>query len=269
MGETTNIAWTDHTFNPWIGCTKVGPGCDHCYAEELDQRRFSKTLAPAVVHWGPGAPRHRTSRKNWELPLRWNREAAAAGRHDRVFCASLADVFDNEAPEGAREDLWDLVARTPYLNWQLLTKRIGNVSSMVPRSWLRGASFDWPPNVWLGITVVNQQEVDRDVPKLLELNPVTAFLSIEPQVAPISLARRLGNRYVCGARIKWVIVGGESGDQPRLFDPDWARIIRDDCKDHGVAFFMKQMGSAAGLRDRAGADPAEWHADLRVREFPQ
>jgi protein gp37 len=116
VGETTQIAWTKHTFNPWIGCTKVSPGCDNCYAETLNHR-WGKD------NWGKGKPRRRTEAANWRQPIKWDKEAAHLGRKDYVFCGSLCDVMDDEAPEGAREDLWRLIDATPNLIWQLLTKR--------------------------------------------------------------------------------------------------------------------------------------------------
>src|SRR5262245_17039849 len=152
MGEKTGIAWCDSTFNPWIGCTKVGPGCDHCYAETLDKRhRWG-----GKTHWGPGVSRHRTA--NWTAPRRWNEKAAERGKPWRVFCASLADVFDNEVPDQWRDDLFDLIDDTRALTWLLLTKRIGNADRMLPAY--------IPPNLWIGATVVNQEEADRDIPKL-------------------------------------------------------------------------------------------------------
>jgi protein gp37 len=112
MGENSTISWTDHTFNPWIGCTNVGPGCDHCYAETLMDTRHGR------VHWGSGQQRSRT--KTWDEPRRWNRKAAKTGYCPRVFCASLADVFDNEVEPSWRDDLWQLIRETPLLRWQLM-----------------------------------------------------------------------------------------------------------------------------------------------------
>lgn len=182
MAENTKIEWCDSTFNPWTGCTKVGPGCDNCYAEGWAKRS-------GIVQWGPGAERRRTSAANWRKPLQWNAkpffECVACGwrgerflvhfdgdqcphcctvgdikpARRRVFCASLADVFDNEVPVEWRADLFDLIQATPNLDWLLVTKRIGNAGRML--------ADGIPANVWLGITVVNQAEADRDIPKLL------------------------------------------------------------------------------------------------------
>lgn len=145
MGENSKIEWTHHTFNTWWGCVKVSPACDNCYAESLS-KRFGD-------HWGPKAEYRTFSDKHWNEPLRWNRAAEKAGERHRVFCASMADVFDNRAPEGARERLWALIRQTPHLDWLLLTKRPQNIAEMLPEDW-----GDGYPNVWLGVTVENQRK---------------------------------------------------------------------------------------------------------------
>ena len=225
MAENSNIEWTKHTFNPWIGCQKVGPGCDHCYAETWDARGLQGT----ATRWGPSAERTRTSVANWRKPLAWDRAAGLAGERHRVFCASLADVFDNHASIDPQwiADLWRLIASTPNLDWMLLTKRPGNIEKMLPDGWGRG----WH-NVWLGCTVVNQEEADRDIPKLLKVDASVRFLSMEPLLGPVKL---LGG-------IDLVIVGGESGPNARPMHPDWARSLRDQCVAAGVPFFFKQWG---------------------------
>jgi protein gp37 len=250
MAEVTGIAWTDSTFNPWVGCTKVGPGCDHCYAEAFDNRyRWG-----GATHWGAGKPRMLTSDANWRKPLAWNKAREKDGKTHRVFCASLADVFDNEVPEGWRRRLWELIWNTPALTWLLLTKRIGNARRMLPYTTLR--------NVWLGATIVNQDEADRDVPKLLETPAAVRFVSYEPALGPVDWTKFPG--------IDWIIVGGEStqGAQAREFDIEWAHMTVTQAVDIGAAPFVKQLGSRQGLKDRAGANPAEWPIDLRVQEFP-
>lgn len=254
MAENSKIEWTTHTFNPWIGCTKVGPGCDNCYAEAMMDHRYGR------VKWGPHE-RVRTSEQNWRKPLSWNRNAN--GTRPRVFCASLADVFDNAANETWRADLFALIHATPNLDWLLLTKRIGNVAKMLPTDWRGG----WP-NVWLGATVVNQDEADRDIPKLLATPARTRFLSMEPLLGPVNLIPMCPPEFqpwLRADRIGWVIVGGESGTHARTMPEGWALEIRDQCKDAGVAFFMKQ-GSQANWRRYK--EPATWHPELRVREFP-
>lgn len=266
MSETSNIEWTDATFNPWEGCQKVGPGCDHCYAETRNAR-FGGGVA---VNWGPGAPRRRTSVSNWNLPKRWDREHAEFfaqhGRRRRVFCASLADVFDNAVDPQWRADLFALIEATPNLDWLLLTKRIGNVGNMLP------VPFDFDrlyPHVWIGATVVNQAEADRDIPKLLAVPARVRFLSMEPLLAPVDLRRVAvpqeqdmlrrpwdfeGYKFnaltehdddrfhQAPATIDWVIVGGESGSGARPMHPDWARSLRDQCAAAGVPLLFKQWG---------------------------
>ena len=286
MAERTQIEWCDSTFNPWTGCTKVGPGCDHCYAEQRMDKRLH------VVNWGTSQPRKRTSAANWRQPERWNAEPFLTctkcgwrgtgaeleqqdcckvhhitGARRRVFCASLADVFDNEVPVQWRRDLFDLIAATPNLDWLLLTKRIGNASRMIAEA--QGDTLPiskwaaWPlPNVWLGATIVNQKEADRDIPKLLSTPAAVRFLSMEPLLGPVTL--RQVHSDVCeidsltgdhgvirplrgrsDAKVHWVIAGGESGHGARPMHPDWARSLRDQCEAVGVPFLFKQWGEWA------------------------
>lgn len=245
MSENSKIEWTDHTFNPWEGCQKVGPGCDHCYAETRNARFAGGT----AVNWGPGAPRRRTSASNWELPKRWNAQADAFmnqhGRRQRVFCASLADVFDNAVDPQWREDLFRLIEATPNLDWLLLTKRIGNVGNMLP------VPFDFAkqyPNVWLGATITSQAEADRDIPKLLALDARVRFLSMEPLLGPVSFEGMFANPHDMRdgtnmlEALDWVIVGGESGPGARPMHPDWARSLRDQCEAVDTPFLFKQWG---------------------------
>lgn len=268
MAENSAIEWCDHTFNPWEGCQKVGPGCDHCYAETRNAR-FGGGSAP---NWGPSAPRRRTSPANWRKPLAWQADAARFlaehGRRQRVFCASLADVFDNAVPREWRVDLLATIRATPNLIWLLLTKRIGNVTAMVSDCGYPSL----PPNVWLGATVVNQEEADRDIPKLLAAPARVRFLSMEPLLGPVDLTRvflgeggidlaadappewkgvktvRFNVDALKGAPsigwppLDWVIVGGESGPGARPMHPDWARSLRDQCAAAGTAFLFKQWG---------------------------
>jgi protein gp37 len=301
MSSQTGISWTDSTFNPWIGCTKVSPACDHCYAERDMDRRLK------VVEWGPGKPRHRTSAANWRQPVRWNArpflqcddcgwrgDAAAARVNDslmcdrctgyalkparrRVFCASLADVFDNEVQVQWLLDLLDLIRQTPNLDWLLLTKRIGRTHAALEDAlavvkdqqrdyalytWL----VDWimgkpPANVWLGATICNQAEADRDIPKLRAVPARVRFLSIEPMLGPIDLQLGWNNdagrwdfmgRDLPLRRIDWVIAGGESGPGARPTHPDWVRGLRDQCATAGVSFHFKQWGEWA---DASGEEP--------------
>jgi protein gp37 len=249
MAETT-IEWADFTFNPWTGCTKVSPGCDHCYAEGWAKRS-------GHVEWGPHAARRRTAAATWQAPLKWNLAAKQAERRARVFCASLADVFDNHAsilPDW-RADLWSLIAATPHLDWLLLTKRPQNIARMLPPTWGDG----WP-NVWLGTTVENQTEADRRILHLLDTPARVRFLSCEPLLGPVALDMILTDEmgiyalsgifsdgsgpsgFSQGPGIDWVICGGESGPGARPMHPDWARSLRDQCTRDNVPFFFKQWG---------------------------
>jgi protein gp37 len=226
VGENSKIEWTHHTFNPWFGCMKVGPGCDHCYAEEMMDRRYGR------ARWGAGQARVRTSAANWKLPLKWNRACAKAGIRERVFCASLADVFDNEIDPAWRADLFELIRATPHLDWLLLTKRIGNAANMLP------VPFDFErlyPNVWLGATIVNRAEMLRDAPKLKATPARVRFWSGEPL---------LGDLGPIPSELlpDWIIVGGESGRGARPMLLPWAQKIRDQCAAAGVPFMFKQWG---------------------------
>lgn len=219
------------------------------------------------MHWGAGVARKRT--KTWGDPVRWNKQAdaffAEHGRRQRVFCASLADVFDNEADPQWRADLWALIQATPNLDWLLLTKRIGNVRSMVPLEWLatslRGPGgavvhqYGWPENVWMGATICNQAEADRDILKLLAVPAAKRFLSMEPLLGPVDLHAAY---LPCenADDIDWIIVGGESGANARPMHPDWARSLRDQCEAAGVPMLFKQWGNwrAAAWFDGPDAD---------------
>lgn len=263
MAENSKIEWTHHTFNPWIGCTKVSPACDNCYAETWDQRY------EGGIHWGPKAPRRRTSIGNWNKPKKWDKQAAQEGIRYRVFCASLADVFDNKIQDDWRADLWALIRETKNLDWLLLTKRPQNIAKMLPQDWGYGYS-----NVWLGTTVENQEEANRRIPHLLNNPAKIRFLSCEPLLGPVDLesawygesaldsecwgdCRWCKNGkpalYNCQnnkqssaefekgkSGIDWVITGGESGPNFRAADPEWFRSLRDQCLAAGVPFLFKQ-----------------------------
>jgi len=250
VGDVTTISWSQATWNPWIGCQKVGPGCDNCYAEARDQR------FEGGVHWGPGAERRRTSVATWRKPYRWDRRAMEAGVRTRVFCASLADVFDNAVDPQWRRDAAAVIRDTPHLDWMLLTKRIGLVNRMVERDF----GGDLPRNVWMGASVVTQEEADRDIPKLLDVDASVRWLSMEPliervQVDPVQMRG-----------LDMIVVGGESGRGARHMSLEWARDLLQQAHKGGTAFHFKQMSQA----DRP-ADYGEIEAfpeDLRVRELP-
>lgn len=313
MAETTGIAWTDHTFNPWMGCQRVSPGCEHCYAETLTTNRMGLKV------WGPPSTtkRQRTKAPWADLP-RWDRAAAKDGVRRKVFCASLADIFEDH-PDVApwRADALALLERCTNLDVQLLTKRPENILRMVPPSWRTA----WPKHVWIGTTVEDQRRAEQRIPHLLAVPATVRFLSCEPLLEEVNLwsfrdhdgallfplersrAEKLpppyaGSRITDYPGITWVIVGGESGPGARPFDLAWARSVVRQCREAGVAVFVKQLGArpicgacnnsgfedgniGAGrrckacnaasqwhMKNRAGADPSEWPEDLRVQEFP-
>jgi protein gp37 len=238
MGEHSTIEWCDHTFNPWIGCQKVSPGCDRCYAERMN--KFYKWNGG---EWGPHAPRKRTTAGYWRMPLHWAKRANGRGRRPRVFCASLADWLDNQAPQEWRLDLAETIAATPQLDWLLLTKRIENFDRLAPWS-----HDKVPNNVWIGITGENQEHFDRRWRYLSKIEARVRFVSYEPALGPLTFGK---------ARPDWVICGGEDGSGARPMEPQWACDLRAECAESGIAFFMKQMTRKAPIPD-----------DLLVRQFP-
>lgn len=287
MGRDTSIGWTDATFNPWWGCVRVSPGCEHCYAET-----FAKRVGQHV--WGPAktTPRRLFGDAHWKGPEKWNAQAAAAGRRMRVFCASMADVFeDHPALPEPRARLFELIERTPHLDWQLLTKRPENVAGMVP--W----GLEWPDNVWIGASAEDQKRADERATILCGLPAAVRFLSCEPLLGPITLRQSYRDFLegwdvepeCCGHRdrsgdccgmpdpaqvqtypIDWVIIGGESGGGARAMEIDWARDLVWQCAATGRAAFVKQLGAAHGNReDPKGEDIERFPEGLRVREFPR
>ena len=272
MGETTEIAWCDSTFNPWIGT-----GCEHCYAEAF-AKRYGKAW------WGPHGTRVKTSVANWRKPLKWNREAEATGERRKVFCASLADVFEDwqgevrnsdgyrlsrnelgrDTTDGypdpwttmndLRHDLFKLIDATPNLDWLLLTKRPENVRKMwalcrthteVPCGETVGG---YRNNVWLLTSIATQADADKNIPELLECRDLVPVLGVsaEPLLGPLTLDPWLSS-------LDWTIVGGESGPHARPMHPDWARNLRDQCHDAGVPFFFKQWGEWTRCRHKCTA----------------
>ncbi len=258
MGENSAIGWTDHTFNPWQGCTRVSPACNNCYAEAW-ANRFGKDL------WGKEAVRQIASDSSWRQPLRWAAKAEMDGVRRQVFCASLADVFENRSDlDEPRARLWELIADTQPLDWLLLTKRPENVASLIDKAWNGNG---WPTNVWLGCTVEDQRRADERIPIFTAIPARVRFLSCEPLLGPVDLGPWLGD-------LHWVIVGGESGRGARRLDPDAARRLVGSCDQAGVPVFMKQAGKVLGRewgsRHPHGIDLAPgWPAWARVRAFPR
>lgn len=262
MGQNSKIEWTHHTFNPWVGCTKVSAGCKNCYAEQLMDKRYGR------VQWGVHGTRSKTSAANWKQPLRWDRAAAKAGVRHRVFCASLADVFeDRQELVEWRAELFALIDATPHLDWLLLTKRPENIWKMWPgAATVKVDRYAMARmNVWLGTSVEDQAAADERIPQLLKAWGLCrfTFLSCEPLLGKVrltmpvadghayrnALSGRQQNGPIDGffalehlPRINWVIAGGESGKDARPMHPDWVRSLRDQCKAAGVAFLFKQWG---------------------------
>jgi protein gp37 len=225
MGKNSKIEWTHHTFNPWWGCVKISPACKHCYAETWAKRVGSDV-------WGADAPRRFFSDAHWRQPLKWNAESVLEGARRRVFCASMADVFEDRRDLDLwRTRLWLLIEKTQSLDWLLLTKRPESVGRLVP--W----SDKWPPNVWLGTTAEDQASADLRIPALISHNAPVLFASCEPLLGPLDLSSWLDQQ-----RLHWVIAGGESGAKARPMNPDWPRSLRDQCVTAGVAFHFKQWG---------------------------
>lgn len=329
MGEASKIEWTDHTFNPWIGCQKIAPGCAHCYAESFWRR------------YGAMGTRIKTSEANWRKPLAWDRAAAKAGIRPRVFCSSLADVFDDwpgqvihhsgryvklwrhmgtdELAAGValddptefrpctlndlRRDLFNLIDRTPNLDWLLLTKRPDNVLNMWPLNrpetmadlWGKRAGFPggadasrFRPNAWLGTSISDQKTAAKNLPQLINCRGLASvlFVSAEPLLNFVDLSPWLRTKM-----INWVIVGGESGHDARACDLDHVTSLVQQCRRFGVACFVKQLGYGTPLpggdirkqsitfpgvgadvwfyHDKKGGNPAEWPDFLRVRQWPE
>lgn len=252
MAENSNISWTHHTFNPWMGCVKVSDGCKNCYAESLVTGRMGRPV------WGANAERHVTSDANWKKPLKWNREAASAGGRYRVFCASLCDVMEDRMDLVApRIRLWRMIEQTPHLDWLLLTKRLENplTNFDVPEGGYKKHFLlsDWNAgydNVWLG-TSVEDMRVSARVDALRKIPAKVRFISYEPVIGPINGLDLTG--------IHWLICGGESGSGYRPMELQWARDARDMCREQGVAFFFKQWSAfRPGQGDLDGEKPHEY-----------
>lgn len=293
MATNSKIEWTDHTFNPWRGCTKVSAGCAHCYAETMSKRN-PKSLGI----WGDAGTRVIASESGWREPLKWNREAEASVVRARVFCGSMCDICEDR-PEliEPRIRLKRLIEATPNLDWLLLSKRPENYLRLFD-NWL---SDQWPSNVWAGTSCEDQKTADERIPHLLRVPAAIRFLSLEPLLGPIDLENIfVGRRNPDGSRqngmvhsifrwpgarcVDWIIVGGESGPKARPCNIDWIRSIVRQCEEASVSCFVKQLGSrpvdgsrmahdedrlSLRLNDRKGGDPAEWPEDLRVREMPR
>lgn len=257
MAENTKIEWVDHTFNPWIGCTRIiggpeGSACDNCYAASMSHRR-------GWARFEAGAPRKRTTAAYWRQPLLWNKKAAAAGRRAKVFGPSLADPYDAEIGDEWRNDYMDVIEACPWLDFILLTKR--------PQVALKFHQHrKVPDNLWPGITAENQKMLELRAPVILQIPARVHVLSAEPVLGPLDLehvavpdreaGKYAGHGHTFNAlqgqgdltlfsaphQFGWVIAGGESGPKARPSHPDWFRSLRRQCRDAEVPFFFKQWG---------------------------
>jgi protein gp37 len=257
MGEKTGIAWTDHTFNPWIGCQKVSEGCHNCYAERQNNGRFHW-----VGEWGKDY--RRTSASYWQDPIVWAKRAVKDGVIRRVFCASLADVFDdNPQVEEWRLELWSLIQKTldiGGLEWLILTKRPENIYPFMMSHWMANPT----ENIRLGVTAENQEMADERIPMLFGSWKGKTFVSIEPMIGSVSLMGwdgRYSRDYL--PDWNWIICGAESGPSARPMDIEWARSVRDQCQAAGVPFFLKQMVMDGKLTVLPELDGKVW------AEFPE
>jgi protein gp37 len=306
LSDKSAIQWTDATWNPTTGCTKISPGCANCYIERtpafrIAGRKFVKGWIPLQIH-----------RDRLDQPLHWRRPR-------RVFVNSLSDLFHADVPDAFIDQVFGVMARVPQHTFQILTKRPDRMRAWFTRrgpvyddasdfvalaiadgdaSVIYPIEFPWPlPNVWLGVSVENQHFADERIPLLLQTPAAVRFISAEPLLGPVSLrqwfdvvSRGLPRIFplahtagVSTPLLDWVIIGGESGPGARPFDLAWGRSIVAQCQAAGVPVFVKQLGAHAfegependgcgplyGLRDRKGGDPDEWPHDLRIREFPE
>lgn len=286
MGDKSGIEWTDATWNPVVGCSKVSPGCDNCYAitqagriVAMAEGRGADTPYEGTVADGDWTGVVRTVPERLDQPLRWRRPR-------RIFVNSMSDLFHPDVPASFVGDIFDVMRQTPQHTYQILTKRPMRMKGLVSAMY---AGWDEVlPNVWLGTSVESQRYAFR-INHLIDTPAAVRFLSIEPMLGPVDLsewfyahgpwnATEYGTECSCGAaivddqdrcnggRLHWVIVGGESGPGARPMNPEWVRDIRDQCEETAVALFVKQMGSRWG---RDHHDIEAFPEDLRVREYPE
>ena len=231
MADHSAIEWTDATWNPVTGCTKISPGCKHCYAERLAARLLAM-----------GNPRYKNGFKvtlhpdQLELPLRWRKPK-------RIFVNSMSDLFHDDVPEDFIKRVLLTAANSPWHSYQILTKRAQRLAKLAPR-------LAWPENVWQGVSIENEEYAWR-ADHLRQVPAAVRFLSIEPLLGPINKLRLDG--------IDWVIVGGESGPRARAMHPDWVRSLRDQCRKHDVPFFFKQWGGRFPKAGGRELDGREWN----------
>ena len=271
MSQNTVIEWTDATWNPVTGCSKVSAGCAHCYAEGVAKRFWgNRKFTDVQVH-----PERLNAPLNWRNPK-------------RIFVNSMSDLFHEDVPGDFIARVFSIMRLAKHHTFQILTKRPERMKLEI-LSW---ENLDLPVNVWIGVSVEDQAAADKRIPLLLQTPAAVRFVSCEPMLGPMNLApwlrfwKRSSSVRAVEKGLDLVIVGGESGPGARPFNIEWGRSLRDQCKAAGVSFFMKQLGAWPlfdfanagriqeghgkyfGIKDRKGGDMSEWPEDLRVREFP-
>ncbi|MCP4661021.1 MAG: phage Gp37/Gp68 family protein [bacterium] len=273
--STSSIEWTDATWNPVTGCTKVSPGCKNCYAERMAKRL--KAMGQERYRNGFEVRGHVSA---LEEPLRWRKPRM-------VFVCSMGDLFHDDVPLEFIERVWGVMARASQHTFQVLTKRPQRMHEYLAATHDRLHGINdaagtaifptqqhgmvpgpgWPlPNVWLGTSIENQETADERIPLLLDTPAVVRFVSAEPLLGSLDLSRDLeleiqafgGNGLKCFPRIDWVICGGESGPGARPMDPDWARSLRDQCLAAEVPFLFKQWGGTNKKRAGRALDGCTW-----------
>ena len=295
MSGKTGIAWTDATWNPVVGCTRVSAGCDHCYAFQLHDQRY---VAWRRGHWPTAPEQYRQPFSNVRLlparlddPLHWRRPR-------RVFVNSMSDLFHPDVPDEFICRIFEAMLFAEKHTFQILTKRAERMRQFITEIWPRWAKiYATPvlPNVWLGVSVEHQAAADERIPLLLQTPAAVRFLSCEPLLGPVDLCDVRYDNMVAintltgeygfprpyggsGPRIHWCIIGGESGPHARPMEVEWARSLVEQCREADVPVFMKQLGTVNArifnMHDRHGGDIEEWRERhllprLDVREFPQ
>jgi protein gp37 len=244
MAGSTTIEWTDATWNPVTGCTKISAGCDHCYAERFSERFRGTPNHPFATGFDLTLRPERL-----EQPLRW--------RHSRmIFVNSMSDLFHKEIPTSYISSVFDTMEAAHWHVYQVLTKRSSLLQKFINN---RYSERKVPAHIWLGVSVEDKKATSR-VEHLRKANATVRFLSIEPLLAPVGKLNLHG--------IDWVIVGGESGPHARPMDPAWALDIRDQCMAKKIAFFFKQWG---GRSPKAGGrllDGEEWSQFPKIKKGP-
>ena len=245
MATKSNIEWTEATWNPVTGCTKISPGCKHCYAERMSFRL--QAMGQRNYANGFDLTLHE---RMLEKPLSWKKPQL-------IFVNSMSDLFHDEVPVDFILEVFDVMQRASWHQFQVLTKRSQRLLDL-------NSQIDWPDNVWMGVSVENQDYTSR-IDHLRKTDAVTKFLSLEPLLGPLSGLNLNG--------IDWVIVGGESGPGARPMLEDWVSQIRDQCNVVSVPLFVKQMGGSWAQVNKAkskkGGDMSEWPTGLRIRDYPE